>query len=725
MTTLRGALSLCWIGALSMCAACSNGSGSVKEAEAQETGSGFSVGGTVTGLDGAGLSLRNNGVDDLTVTANGGFAFNTLLPSGSPYNVTVASQPTGSGQTCAVANGSGQVGSANVTNVTVTCATGAFAVRGVVTGLAGPGLVLHNNGGDPLSISANGEFVFPAVMPGGAPYAVTVATQPTNPPQTCSVTNGSGVIANADVANVRVTCSTANLSVGGSVSGLVGSGLVLQNNGADDLTINGDGPFVFAARLASGATYNVTVRSQPSSPAQNCAVRNASGRLAGANVTNVAVSCAQNRFTIGGAVSGLSGSGLRLALNDQQSLDIVSNGAFAFEESVPNGTAYRVSVVRQPRDPAQTCTASNESGAVSGANVTNIAVSCVTRTFQIGGSVTGLEGDGLVLRLNDAEDLAIRSNGSFQFNATLESGSAYRVAIASQPANPTQVCSLSNASGAVGGSDVSNVRVACASGAFSVGGVVSGLIGSGLVLQNNGGDDLSVNENGPFRFSRELAQGSQYNVTVRTQPSNPAQTCTVSRGSGAVDADVDDVEVRCSSSEFTVGGEVRDLSGGRLVLRNNGVDELVINSNGRFTFGDTLPTGAQYNVAVAVQPTDPAQTCTVSNGSGVIGTRNVSDVRVDCASAGFRIGGRVEDLRGSGLVLQNNGADDLPIASNGRFTFPTPLPTGAPYNVTVARQPTDPEQRCEVRDGSGRVRDEDVDDVKVRCKGDDDDDDDD
>jgi hypothetical protein len=71
----------------------------------------------------------------------------------------------------------------------------------------------------------------------------------------------------------------------------VGSGLVLQNNSGDNLAVAQNGPFTFATPLASGQTYAVSVLTQPSSPAQNCAVTNATGSVASQNVTTVTVSC--------------------------------------------------------------------------------------------------------------------------------------------------------------------------------------------------------------------------------------------------------------------------------------------------------------------------------------------------------------------------------------------------------------------------------------------------
>ena len=64
--------------------------------------------------------LQDNGGDNLSVTANGSFTFATSLASGAAYSVTVKTNP--SGQTCTVSNGSGTIGSANVTNVAVSCA---------------------------------------------------------------------------------------------------------------------------------------------------------------------------------------------------------------------------------------------------------------------------------------------------------------------------------------------------------------------------------------------------------------------------------------------------------------------------------------------------------------------------------------------------------------------------------------------------------------------------
>jgi len=79
----------------------------------------------------------------------------------------------------------------------------------------------------------------------------------------------------------------------------------------------------------------------------------------------------------------------------------------------------------------------------------------------VGGSVSGLVGSALVLRLNGGNDLLIGANGSFVFAQPIDDLSAYAVTIAQQPTGPTQVCTVANGSGTIAGSDVTNVAISC------------------------------------------------------------------------------------------------------------------------------------------------------------------------------------------------------------------------------------------------------------------------
>ena len=165
---------------------------------------------------------------------------------------------------------------------------------------------------------------------------------------------------------------------------------------------------------------------------------------------------------------------------------------------------------------------------------------------------------------------------------------------------------------------------------YSIGGTVSGLVGTGLVLQNNGSNNTPVIANGPFALNSPIAKNSTYNVTVLAQPSNPAQVCTVTNGSGTATANVTNIQVVCTTTAYTIGGAVAGLTGTGLVLQDNGDDNLPVAGNGPFAFSQPVDLGHSYNVTVLTQPSNPTQVCVVTNGSGTANA-NVTNVQVTCS----------------------------------------------------------------------------------------------
>ncbi len=253
--------------------------------------SSYTIGGKVSGLaSGASVTLLDNASDSDTVSANGAFTFAKSVASGGAYAVTVGTQP--SGQTCTVSNASGNGVNANVTNVSVVCASNAtYTIGGTVSGLPGGEQVTLVDNGDTangLTVTGNGAFSFPNAVSGA--YLVTIGTQPTS--ATCSVSQGSGT-ATANVNNVSVSCSPVSYTIGGTVSGLSsGQTATIELNGDTANTVNlssTSSSFTFPTAVNAGASYTVTVSTQPT--AETCTVANGTG-AASANVTNVTVSCA-------------------------------------------------------------------------------------------------------------------------------------------------------------------------------------------------------------------------------------------------------------------------------------------------------------------------------------------------------------------------------------------------------------------------------------------------
>src|SRR5713101_4898396 len=249
-------------------------------------------------------------------------------------------------------------------------------IGGTVSGLSGTGMVLEDNAKDDLTINANGPFTFATAVTGV--YAVTVKTQPSNPTQTCTVTNGSGTATN-NITNVQINCGSGGLTIGGSVSGLIGSGLVLQNNGSDNFQVTGYGNvnFTFSAPITAGTAYAVTVLTQPSNPAQVCTAVNGTGTVSG-NVSNVQIICTQPGFTVGGSVVGLveaTGDTLELQDNAGDDLFVTGDTTFTFPTAVTNGGIYNVSMFLPPASQVQPCNLFNYTG-IATRNVSDVIVDC-------------------------------------------------------------------------------------------------------------------------------------------------------------------------------------------------------------------------------------------------------------------------------------------------------------------------------------------------------------
>lgn len=302
-------------------------------------------------------------------------------------------------------------------------------------------------------------------------------------------------------------------------------------------------------------------------------------------------------------------------------------------------------------------------------NITKIS------SFTVGGTVTGLT-ETVTLLNNNTNSTLISRDGSFTFSTPIANGSTYSVTVGTQP--PDQTCTVFNGTGTVNGADVTNVVVTCSTNAYYVGGTISGLTGT-VVLLNNDTNPTARSTNDGFIFSIPIADGSPYSVTVATQPVD--QTCSVANGTGIMSgADVDDVVVTCSADTYKVGGNITGLAQGETVtLLNNGTDATLFSANGAFAFPTEIADGSPYAVTVKTQPI--AQTCTVVNGTGTITGGNVTNVAVTCVTQNTTL-----RVSATGTIPVNNGTNTLTVTNIGT-TFAAlkvhaVLPSGWTTNVT-------------------------------------------
>jgi hypothetical protein len=231
---------------------------------------------------------------------------------------------------------------------------------------------------------------------------------------------------------------------------------------------------------------------------------------------------------------------------------------------------------------------------------------------------------------------------------------------------------------------------------YSVGVTVANLAGTGggLVLQNNGSDSLSVNANGSFVFPTALLSGTPYNVTVRTQPSAPAQTCIVSGGAGTVTANVTGVTVDCFHNEWAwMGGSSTgnplavygtlgvaapgNTPGGRLsavTLKDGNGDFWLFGGYGYDPYGNLLPENDLWKYSGGVWTWMGGSKTAGQNGVyGTMGTASASNMpgaRLE-AVGWTDASGNLWIFGGIGFDSIGNEAElnDLWKYSNGQWTW--------------------------------------------------------
>jgi N-acetylneuraminic acid mutarotase len=707
----------------------------------------YTIGGTVTGLSGTGLVLQNNGGNNLTVSEDGGFTFTNPVASGGAYDVTALTQPSSPAQICEVTNGSGTA-SANVTNVQVTC-TAAYTIGGTVSGLSGTGLVLQNNGDNNLAISSNGSFAFTNPVASGGPYDVTVLKQPSGPAQTCVMTNGSGT-ASANVTNVLIACVTPSPAInewrwmGGSSAdnqpGVYGTqGVYAAGNvpGSRDSAVSwtdASGNFWFfggGGYGSSGAAgdlndlweYNPALGQWRwmggGSAADQPGVYGtqdvyAAGSVPGGRDSAVSWTDASGNFWLFGG-QGYDSSGTNGYLNDLWEYNPAlgqwrwMGGSSILSLQDSHGDYYAPEVF-------------GTEGVYAGGNVPDSRVGAVSWTdasgdfWLFGGQ--GYDSSGTNGYLNDLWECnpAIGEwrwmGGSSAINQIAVYGTQGVYAAGNAPGSNGFPLSWTDASG--------NLWL------FGGFGYVSGV--------NNGylNDLWEYNPtSGQWRWMGGGSADNQPGV-YGTQGVYAAGNVPGSRGFAVSWTDA-------SSNLWLFGGfgwnsttwdYLNDLweynptsaqwrwLGGSSTVPPCGFDcgqAGVYGTQGVYAAGN-VPGSREP----AVSWKDTSGNLWLFGGWGYDAAGTEGDLNdlweyePSVVLATYTVGGTVSGLSGTGLVLQNNGGNNLAISSSGNFAFTTPVASGGAYDVTVLTQPSSPVQTCVVTNSSGTAS-ANVANVQIAC----------
>lgn len=369
-------------------------------------------------------------------------------------------------------------------------------------------------------------------------------------------------------------------------------------------------------------------------------------------------------FTVTASVSGLTaGQTVVLADNGSDNLSITANGTSAFHTLLGNGAQYAVTVLTQPV--GENCAVTSSTGTIPNSNVT-VAVVCTVLSYTIGGSVSGLlPGNSIVLNETPGIPVRISANGPYTVGSPLPSGTAYAVSINAQPNGET--CTIANGAGTLSGANATNVDISCNANPYSISVNVVGLLpNSNLILQNNGGDNLTVTTGGLFPFSAPIASGSAYSVTIATQPSG--QTCTVVAHDGTVAGAAVTLLVTCpwhvlyAATPTGLNGFAIDPTSGALAqlpgtpINNFPFSYLITASSGQnlYTIGADVTSGGDVTSSFSINPNTGVLTQLA--GSPYLDSTNVAGVDSVLINPSNTFG---YALDGSGTVFSINSNTGL------------------------------------------------------------------
>lgn len=466
-------------------------------------------------------------------------------------------------------------------------------------------------------------------------------------------------------------------TIGGTVSGLSsGASVSLQNNSSDNVNVAANGSFTFQTALDGGAAYSVSILAQPGG--ENCSVSNASGTVASSGVTNVAVDCSSAPNTAPAAISRSNASAV--AAEVALTLETVG-GSGSQSPSSTTATAspsaahfFRAAGANAASSTTVNCAVSGTLVLATSAGDTSASATfdqcqetnelslngvlsydnlVLTATPQGGGQFSASIDDSLTVTLGT---LSAAGSGSYSFalQYTPEQSAAFTLSDVNLSASikeggtAVDSTSLTNANISLTENLATSPNQLYSNFAYTL--ASTALNGSITVTTEQTVKQIAdAHEFHTFPYTGQFlvagSNGTREQVTILGD-----ETFLPPAGEGQVEVQIDTgsgtfgapvylnwatiaaiylEHVAGAAATYTIGGTVSGLNAGASVsLIDDNADPVTVAADGTFTFITPLPSATGYSVMVARQPS--GQTCTVSDGSGTVGSANVTNISVSC-----------------------------------------------------------------------------------------------
>ena len=486
----------------------------------------YTVGGTASGNTSPITALNNSG-NAITAAINGSFTF-TPQSYGSTYSVTISPQPTD--QVCLVFNNWGNVGTSNITNVTITCSQ----IQGIVSTLAGTGVASSLDGSHESATFS-------------APRGIAIDT--------------AGNIYIADTANNKVRrISPAGIvetfAGSGSPAYIDGIGTGAAFNAPRGIAVDSSG-YVYVADTGNNKIRKISPLGSVSTIASTTTFNGPYGITVDNNKNTYVTDSGNHRIrkiSSSGVVTTIAGTGIAGSTDGSTTsaqfnfptgiaLDSVGNIYIA------DSNNHKIRKINISLGTVSTLAGSGSPGKNDGLGETASFNYPYGLTVDLTGNVYVSDSLNHLIRKITSNGLVTTFAGSGLAGKTNGTGSAsefnYPYGIAVNSLGYLIVTDRNN-----------NLirQIIPSSSTYPIGGTLSGLTES-VELINNGGDAITLTTNSSFNFYN-LVIGSNYDVRVKTQPAG--QTCLVLNGSGTVStSNITNISVSCSGDTYTLSITVK------------------------------------------------------------------------------------------------------------------------------------------------------------------------
>ncbi|MGK5017095.1 MULTISPECIES: hypothetical protein [unclassified Janthinobacterium] len=170
-------------------------------------------------------------------------------------------------------------------------------------------------------------------------------------------------------------------------------------------------------------------------------------------------------YDVSGTVSNLNNNGLILTNGGEDLPVAAGQTSFTFKKRIDYGTAYNIDFKHQPDH--MTCGIIGGTGTAGHYISISAAVSCSQNTYSVGGTISGLTVDSLVLINGNVTTTVAKDAKTFVMAGPVADGSTYNVSVSSQPKGLLCVVQPGTGAGTMGSANITTVQIACTPAAAS------------------------------------------------------------------------------------------------------------------------------------------------------------------------------------------------------------------------------------------------------------------